>query len=155
MARSLACRAERGFTILEVVISLAILSTLSATAMLSFSPGTDAAMVTADARNLASWMEQSRTRALLSRKPIKIEMDIEAGVLRIVGGDAPSRHFRSSGFPLDNAETGQAEPGIVFYPDGSASGGGLRLEHNGRRATIQVDALTGRVRLSESVHGRP
>ena len=48
--------------------------------------------------------------------------------------------------PADIAMTVQAPPGgIVFAPDGSASGGQILLGNEGKQITVNIDWLTGRV----------
>jgi general secretion pathway protein H len=43
---------------------------------------------------------------------------------------------------------------IRFYPDGSSTGGGLKLRQNGHDTQVLVDWLTGRTRIVDEQRAR-
>ena len=50
---------------------------------------------------------------------------------------------------VDRRDTGDRRGRIVFYPDGSSSGGKLRLTRNGRSLEITTAWLNGYVSMRE------
>jgi general secretion pathway protein H len=46
--------------------------------------------------------------------------------------------------------TGESEGGIDFFPDGSSTGGRVYLEIDARSLKVDVEWLTGRIRVQEN-----
>jgi len=69
-----------------------------------------------------------------------------AGALRAARGEAIARH-REVSFVTAAEVSGSLDGVIRFFPDGSSSGGSIRLSAAGRSYVIEVDWLTGRVAI--------
>lgn len=78
---------------------------------------------------VASKLRDARRQAVATAQPISVPIDA-AGV-EAVGPD------------------GRRLPEVLFFPDGSSSGAVLIVEVNQRRASVEVDDLTGAVRLRD------
>jgi hypothetical protein len=72
-------------------------------------------------------MTQARGRAIASGQPVTLRLPPEPGWMTVT----------------------VTPPAIVFQPDGSASGGTVRLDDAGRGITVSTDWLTARVRIDE------
>lgn len=76
---------------------------------------------------VASKLRDARREAVAAARPVSVPLDA-AGV-EAIGPD------------------GRRISEILFFPDGSSSGALLTVEVNQRRAAVEVDDLTGSVRL--------
>jgi general secretion pathway protein H len=126
-----------GFTFIETIVVLVILG-LALTIVAGFLPRRNTTSeLTGATTRVAGALRVARSRAMVQSRPVQFVV-------------APDGH----GFRLDNAAVilapavaiSMPEPRlIVFAPDGSASGGSLRVSMNGQQRVIRVDWLTGRV----------
>lgn len=132
-------RADTGFSLLEMVIALAILSLVSGIAIVSLGPRRGAAALAAQAHELALWLEQQRGRSLVSHKPRTVW--IRQALDNASHGAESDEH--------ESKLLAGKTPPITFYPDGETSGARITLATGGRSATVTVDSLTGRIAVVE------
>lgn len=116
---------ERGFTLLEALVALAIL----ALAWLLAAPALPESLFRAElersARALAAELREARARAVAEQREMVVRLDRPDAAVRSV------------------------EPGAVrFFPEGGATAASITLERGGRAWRIEVDWLTGRVALA-------
>jgi general secretion pathway protein H len=138
---------QRGFTLLELLVVLAIIGLVVALVpgfVLRSQPQLD---VDVAARAIADGLRQTRSEAILRNRPQAFALDVEARMFR-AGDHTPVRiddgialSFRSARSQLLGAGTGQ----IRFFPDGSSTGGLIRLVQGEARADVRSDWLTGLV----------
>lgn len=126
--------AEAGFTLVELLVALTLVALLAAVAL----PRVQALLVPSieqTTRRVALAVRDQRTAAMLS------------GRMVVVTG-AALVPLLPAGTVVEAAEP--AEPGILFFPNGSSSGGRIVLAAwDGRRA-VEVDWLTGRVTVGRA-----
>jgi len=142
---------QRGMTLLELLVVLVIASlllTLVAPNVARLLPGSE---LKSFARQSAALLRELRSEALSRSHSRRLQLDPEqqryrsgqrpllrwpAGIgVSLVPGEVPE--FMRD--PFDQ------EPALVFFPDGSSSGGRLELVGDAGRYAITVDALSGRV----------
>jgi general secretion pathway protein H len=134
--------APGGFTLIETIVVLVILG-LALTIVAGFLPRRNTTLeLTAATARVTGALRLARSRAMAESRPVPFAA-------------APDGH----GFRLDNAPVTlgpsvtvvMTEPRIVFAPDGSTSGGSLRVLVDGRQRVIRIDWLTGRVDTAEAL----
>jgi len=135
-----------GFTLLEILIVLAlssVLLTFVAPNLYRSIAGTDLSVTT---KELARALKKSRSEAINSSRPVSLILNVKHYF---------QFSFDSNSYPLaDNVGltllTGKklvqgAKGAIFFYPDGSSSGGLITLQLGERRQQIDINWLTGEV----------
>lgn len=106
--------------------------------------------LTSAAREITSGLRYARNHAVASGRPSEFWLDVNGH--RYSAGDRlkPRQLPDSVKLSLVTAE-GQAAAGgrgfIRFFPDGSSTGGKVILEASGDRRLVEVNWLTGYVRL--------
>jgi prepilin-type N-terminal cleavage/methylation domain-containing protein len=133
---------ERGFTLVEILIALLLVVLISGSSFLLLSPARQGAALAAEARDLATWLERGRARALVQHTTVELTV-VPVGPVASGLSEKMPRH------PV-SLEGGQPVR-IAFHADGSARGGVVPLGIAGRRSVVTVDSITGRVRIEERV----
>ncbi|HQZ44493.1 MAG TPA: GspH/FimT family pseudopilin [Usitatibacteraceae bacterium] len=149
MARS---RAERGFTLLELLLVLVIAAASYAMVVRFSAGGVSGAELKSAARAVAAGLRDARGTAVATQESASLTLDLEHRSMEVSGGRRP----RSLPKRLDlKLYTAQAEivddkrGAIRFYPDGSSTGGRVTLASGERKFLVDVDWLTGRVTIKE------
>ncbi len=143
--------ARGGFTLLETLLALAILGLVLAVAVpaLVVTPG---AGLRAAAELVATGLRQARVTAVREQRPVALLLDVEARALRVEGRQRVRTLPREVTLELHTAQgeiVDARRGGIRFYPDGSSTGGRVTLTRQGMRTDVDVEWLTGRVRIRE------
>lgn len=138
-----------GLTLVEIVVVLAVLATVSAFALPSIRRGSEGLQLRAGASRVASLLREARQKAVTHRRSTRVELqssrhgaalawDGTEETLRRV--DLPER------FRLVAAEGGES---LTFSPRGLARDARWIVEGpTGRRLAIDVQGLTGRVAVA-------
>jgi len=146
-SRSDAGRGAWGFTLLELLVALAILGlALTALGNVMRVPG-GAEAVTSASRAAANLLVSARAEAIASGVPTGVVIDEETASMRLPrldrgidlgdGVRLSARVAREAG-PRDR-------PTILFFPDGSSTGGTLAFARDESVARIRVHWLTGAI----------
>jgi len=142
------CLSTAGFSLLEMVVAVAILALVSAMLMPLLAGPSDSLKLQASARDLLSALRATRAAAIAGNTEVALMLDVER------------RTFESPAFPRRSLEPGIAakitfaapmsekrfQGGFQFFADGSSTGGDVQLEMHGRTAKICVDWFTGAAR---------
>lgn len=154
-------REALGFTLIELVIVLAILGMITALAVPYFGRGQESVSLRTSARDTATTFRTARGEAIRRGADIAVQVDLANRTLR-VPGEKDRELGRRLHLTLYTAEQELISGNIGairFYPDGSATGGHLILsdrpiseDTNGKDARtikVSVDWLTGRIDVEE------
>ena len=138
--RPLPCQA--GFTLIETIVVLVILG-LALTIVAGFIPRRNTTLELASATDrVASTLRLARARAITQSRPVVVAASADGRALAVDGV--------AQAVPASVAVTMAGPPAIRFAPDGSASGGGVRVQGTGRARLVRVDWLTGRVSIADA-----
>ncbi|HEY4078738.1 MAG TPA: GspH/FimT family pseudopilin [Rhizomicrobium sp.] len=128
---------ECGVTLLEMLVAMAIMAMVGA---LTF-PALDNAIAALTFRGSIDLMERdlydARAAAIVSQRPVIVTSSRD-GQTYGQTGMRPRRAPAGISFAI-------APSAIVFFGDGSSSGGALVIQRSAQRALISVDSTTGAV----------
>jgi general secretion pathway protein H len=132
---------ERGFSLIELIVVLAILSVAAVAVAPLATPWQRGTLVNVAARDVALALRAARAAAIHANQETIFTLDGAAGQYWSDRAPAPK--------PLPARVTAAFAPGlpqgrIRFFPDGGASGGTIVLSDPHRSASIRIDALSGR-----------
>lgn len=136
-------RLEAGFSLMELLVALTILALAMGVVSLSVSRRSPTFEMRKAVSETVNLVREARTAAQSSGRAERVEFDPKAR--RITGPGDASVHV-PDGIETSLVSSALAVPlAIVFFPDGSSTGGKLTFEIPGRRETVTVDWLTSRV----------
>ncbi|MBF0496418.1 MAG: GspH/FimT family pseudopilin [Deltaproteobacteria bacterium] len=162
----------RGFTLLETIIVLIIISIGALLIVPRLASAIDQARFQAAVRKVAAFLRQARVRAIEQGRPCKVDVALIEGTFAIYGPErgstAPELNEKSSP-PLltlpeevkvereersrsgrSNKNSRSPDVAITFFPWGNSSGVRLMfVDKDDRRGYIDVDPISGRVRVLE------
>lgn len=135
---------ERGFTLLEMLICLAIMSIAGVAVALSASGLQARSGFRNTVMQVDELLSASRAAALVSGSATALTVDTAARELR--AADRMVALPLGIDLTITGATTGRASAkSIVFFSDGSSSGGVLTLQAEQFTATRRVSWLTGEI----------
>jgi general secretion pathway protein H len=138
---------KRGFTLIELLVVLAIIG-LMLTAVPNFVAGSPGVRLRAAAADLVATLRLLHDAAIRRQITTGFVLDPAARTYRLstAGGTrALPAVVTGVGVTPVAIRPGERTAQILFYADGSASGGTIRLRHGDLSTSVRVDWLTGRV----------
>ncbi|MEH6516930.1 MAG: prepilin-type N-terminal cleavage/methylation domain-containing protein [Halioglobus sp.] len=143
----IACTRHSGFTLLELMVVVIVLSLAAGITAANLQRGSAGTQLESEARKLTSLMRLLRVRSMSQGIIFAVEADDEIGGYRTNPDEKE--------FPLPEGMSLTCDPesevpvinlsGIHFYPDGSSSGGVCQLSIATDERYIEVSWLTGGV----------
>ena len=146
--------AARGFTLVELLVVLLIMSVLLVAAPIAFDRVLPGLQLRSDARDVTRVLREARAQAIRTNREATVTVDVAERTYRLGDDGTPQRISVGVTVTLKTAESELVEPDvgrIRFFPDGTSTGGLVSLERGGRTYNIAVDWLYGRVQMVESV----
>ena len=140
-------RQARGFTVLEVLLVVAILALAAAITAGALTGGFRGMELRSTAKEMAANLRYTRARAISTGQPQRFIVDPEAHAWTAPNGrdgEIPQRlSIEFTGAREAQPTAGQGA--IVFFPDGAATGGRITLAVDDAAWRIDVAWLTGEV----------
>ncbi len=139
-----------GFSLLEMLLVMALVAVASLLAVAAFGGGMQGMKLRAGAREVAAQMRFARAVAISSGRPQDVVIDPQAR--RWEGAKGRSGDLPDGGEIVFTGAREVAVDGgkgaVRFFPDGAATGGRVRMLANGGGWDVDVGWLTGEVRVS-------
>lgn len=143
-------RRHRGFTLVELLVVLAIMAAAYAIAAPMISAGMSGTELKSAARQVAAGLRKARSEAVTRKNEVALNLDLELRQFELSGEKRIYSLPKSievglytAQSELKNDKTGS----IRFYPDGSSTGGRITVGVGERKLYVNVDWLTGQVAI--------
>jgi general secretion pathway protein H len=143
-------RRPLGFTLIELVVVLAILGLAYALVPPLFSGARATAELKGATRQLAAGLRQARNYAVARRTEGVLTLDVEKRDFSVSGDTRTYRLPRQLQLKLVTAQrevVNDKQASIRFYADGSSNGGRISLGSGEHSLEVDVNWLTGRVAI--------
>lgn len=141
-----------GFTLIELIVVLVIAAGILAVAPPLISRALPGVELSSTARELASALRFARNRAVSRRSEAVLTIDVEQKSYTLSGRPKARRIPDHVDLSLTTAQAaGESDDvgSFRFFSSGGSTGGRIELASGGRSYRIDVDWLTGRVRILE------
>jgi general secretion pathway protein H len=139
--------AERGFTLVEMLVVLALVSVLLAVSLPYARNSGEAQRLDAESRRLAALLSEARVTALSLGTEAVARFNLDQRRAEVIGGtrsvDLPDGFGLKVLTAADEIEGREA--GIRFFPEGGSTGGKVIVSHQGKERVIAINWLTGAV----------
>ena len=143
---------ESGFTLFELLVVLAILGltvTLAVPAFQRVMPGLE---LKAAARSVAATLREAHGLAVSSNREVAVTIDV-AGHTMGLGSARPIEQldprFALSLYTATDELVSGSAGNIRFYPDGTSTGGRVRVVYGERQYDVLVNWITGIVTIQD------
>ena len=134
----------RGFTLIELVVTLFILSLAATVVAPSVVTGVETLRARTEAAGIATFLRGAREQAVTHNRAYEVQVKSDEGLIELRAGDSvPATRRLATGVRV--IADPPAARTITFLPQGLSSGARLRVEMGGRSYLVTVDPLTGRV----------
>ena len=142
---------EQGYTLLEVLVVLTILTVATAATSQMVVRRLPAVQLNASSAIVASIFREARSIAIRDNREQAVVVDLSARTLQI--GSAGRKHQLEASIGISlvtaSSELEGQRGAIRFFPDGTSTGGRVRLSEDTRTNEIVVQWLTGHVKILE------
>ena len=135
----------RGFTLIELVVTLLVLAVATAVVTPSIGRSTENLRAKAQVARLTAMLRHAREQAITTRRAHALVVDPAGHRLTIVAGDDVTL---TRTLPADLTIEAVPPPALTvrFEPYGVSNGGDFRVQSGPVRYRVVVDGLTGRVK---------
>jgi len=141
---------NNGFTVLEMLLVLAIAVIAMMVVLPNLSRGLAAAEMRSATRDIASSLRYSRGYAIASGKESEFNIDVKSNRYSVSGRTkqyAVSDTIQLKLLTVDAEIKNEGQGVIRFYPDGSSTGGRITLETEDRTRIVDINWLTGQIEI--------
>ncbi len=143
-------RKDRGFTLFEILVVLVIF-TLILTIVPPFLPNVIASSQTKTAtRELTANLKKTRSMAITQQKEYALSVDVEKKIFSVDNKPEKLNLPDESRVTIITARSEQESDNkgqIRFFPDGSSTGGQIKIGYKSKEYIIDVNWLTGIVKI--------
>jgi general secretion pathway protein H len=137
---------EGGFSLLELVVALAIVSMVLVALVPLTGSWRRGVPTEAVVNDMVVVLREARAAAINRNRPTTFTLDGAAG--RYWSDSLPVPRALPARVAIAVGSGQQSLGTIQFFPDGGASGGVITVQDTRRTYTIQIETLSGRVRLN-------
>jgi general secretion pathway protein H len=150
MPRSI--KRSAGFTLLELIVVLVIMGLGFAAIGINLSSGNETTELKVTARDMVSALRHAKGLAQMSHKETVLTIDFAENSYTVSGHDKVYEIPQTIDTTM---HTGQSEltdgtGSMRFFPDGSSSGGWIKLERGKMAWRMDINWLTGQIELKDA-----
>lgn len=117
---------------------------------LNISSGNDTTKLQSAARDMVSALRYAKGEALIAHKEITVDLDLNENTYSVSGREKIFTIPETIALTVVTAQeelSGTGMASIRFFPDGSSTGGRIKLEKNAAIWQIDINWLTGQIEL--------
>jgi prepilin-type N-terminal cleavage/methylation domain-containing protein len=135
----------RGFTLLELILTLFVLALVMALALPTIGRSTDAIRARAEVAGFSAVLRHAREQAMTTQRPYAVVVDPDAHRMTIMADD---KEVTRKALPPRLSIVANPPPQLTvrFEPHGVSTGGEFRLTSGGIVFRVSIDSMTGRVK---------
>lgn len=139
-----------GFTLIETLLVVALIGLLAAVMAPALLPS-HSAQLRANTAELLGALRSTRLYAMRNRRSASLEVDTSRREYRVPGEKHRTLEGETRLQVTSTTEDilSKTKAGIRFHPDGSSNGGRITLSTEGLIQHIDIEWLTGRLRVRE------
>ena len=139
----------RGFSLLEILLVLALFAVISLLAASAITGGFTGLQLRRDARELAAQLRFTRAQAIATGTPQRFTIDPHAHTWTAPQGRSGeiAKKLGIAFYGAREVQPSAGEGAILFFPDGASTGGRVQLNAKQAAWNIDVTWLTGEVKL--------
>jgi general secretion pathway protein H len=139
-----------GFTLIEMLVVLAILALTLATAVPLLSSGSESLRLETASSELAAALRVTRAAAITRNAQVTLTIDVDRRTFgsAVVEPRSFAPNIEAKLTYAAVMRSAPSEGGFWFFPDGSSTGGDVTLSLHGKQVKLCVDWLTGTVRTA-------
>lgn len=141
---------QAGFTLVEMLVTMAIMGLAAGVAFQSLGPGALDRRTLLVSETVAAEIGRLRAEAIRTGQAGRLAFEPRARLFTSSRPGAPPIPVGGLAVAVEPGPVGRPVPGEVrLLPDGSSSGGRILIAGGGTRRALSVSALTGRVRRED------
>ncbi|MHA1528078.1 MAG: GspH/FimT family pseudopilin [Alphaproteobacteria bacterium] len=145
--------AARGFTLIELLVVLTVIALLATLATPMIQRAVPGVELKTAAEGLRTELRLARSAAISGNRETWLLIDVETGVYQR-GSSARARTvppaIRLTLLTARREQIDETQGRIRFFPDGTSTGGAVRLFSDARAYEVAVDWFDGRVSIDEA-----
>ena len=136
----------RGFTLIELIVTLLVIAVAIGLVAPAIGRSTETVRARAEVAGFSATLRHAREQAITTRQEHKVLVSLSDRQVTVVAGEDEVRWTRAFPARLTIQPATPSSLAIHFHPQGTSSGGDLRLTSGAVTYHVTVDAVTGRVR---------
>ena len=143
----------RGFTLIELLVVLTVIALMATLATPMIQRAVPGVEIETAAEGLRGELRLARSTAIRDNRETWLSIDVETGVYRRDGAaraHAVPPAIRLTLLTARREQIDETRGRIRFFPDGTSTGGAVRLNRGAREYEVAVDWFDGRVSIDES-----
>ncbi len=139
-----------GFTLIEILLTLVIAAAITAISATAYSRLSSSAALKATSQDILVTLRRARISAIAKSQEVAFSLDNEKRIYWVVGSQRQRLIDSSLNLQMFSAKGLGANKNISqirFAPDGSSSGGEIKISNGKKVYSIVVEWLSGKVEL--------
>lgn len=141
-------KSDAGYTLFELLVVLVIIALVSAIVLPKLIVGQSGRELHRASAQLAGLLRESRQIAMQSGDSRTFVLKLDDKTASVKGG---GKLVLPKSMEVDSRTaapvSGESEAGVIFFPDGSSTGGEFTLEMNHKQETVSVNWANGAVHV--------